>query len=734
MANKKLKVYGLFTGGGGLDIGFKEADFEIIGASDIWEESKKTMNLNYPEIPFICKDITTLTSGEILESTKGVKPDVIIGGPPCQGFSVMGDKNSADPRNVLFESYVRLVEDLEPKCFVFENVKGIKSMFKGRYLNMVANSFSKIGYDIYLKVLNSKDYGVPQKRERVIIVGTKINNLFKYPPHSKESIGILKAKKNVEEAIGDLVKKDKRFPNHLALTHGEIVLKRYKLIPEGGKLPPPEELPLEIRRKNFGNTYVRLHREKLAPTMVPGNNAFPVHPTLDRSLTPREAARIQTFPDEHIFTGARKEQCILVGNAVPPLMGAHIARELKKHILNKKYKGSKENLLLKRDSLIEVRKPKDSNKKLNFIDLFSGAGGIGLGYEQAGYDHVFSGDFDSGVAKTFRHNNSNIPFLEGDLSSDSIFKKAKEIVGDKEIDIIVGGPPCQGFSMFGKRRFVKSKSHDPHEDIRNDLIFTYLKYVEAFNPKWFMMENVAGLVNLADGFFLEKFIEKVEELGYNNYDYKIINTADYGVPQKRKRFIFLANRTGNIIPWPKPKFYAEPEGWEKSYRSINQVITGLETEKSQTKYYNHKPMNHSNEVVERFSYIKEGHKIKSEELPEHLKYSRMGKLIKSFSKVLFRLDRYQPSHTLVPGHSAFPIHPWLNRQLTVREAARIQTFPDSIEFLGNHGQQCKQVGNAFPPMAAEVFANAIRKAIVNDWKEDNMSGLVHYSLVAKSKI
>jgi len=731
MENKKLKVYGLFTGGGGLDIGFKEAGFEIIGASDIWKESEKTMNLNYPDIPFICKDIRTLTSSEILKSTKGVKPDVIIGGPPCQGFSVMGDKNSADPRNVLFESYVRLVEDLEPKCFVFENVKGIKSMFKGRYLNMVANSFSKIGYDIYLKVLNSKDYGVPQKRERVIIVGTKINNLFKYPPHSNDSIGVLKAKKNVEEAIGDLVKKDKTFPNHLALTHGEIVLKRYKLIPEGGKLPPPEELPLEIRRKNFGNTYVRLHSQKLAPTMVPGNNAFPVHPTLDRSLTPREAARIQTFPDKHIFTGARKEQCILVGNAVPPLMGAHLAREMKKHILSNTYKGSDENLLLKRNSLIEVENNKESNKKLNFIDLFSGAGGIGLGYEQAGYEHVFSGDFDPGVAKTFSHNNSNIPFLEGDLSSDSIFEKAKEIVGDKEIDIIVGGPPCQGFSMFGKRRFVKSKSHDPHEDIRNDLIFTYLKYVEEFNPKWFMMENVAGLVNLADGFFLEKFIEKVKELGYNNYDYKIINTADYGVPQKRKRFIFLANRTGNIIPWPKPKFYAEPEDWEKSYRSINQVITGLETEKSQTKYYNHKPMNHSPEVAERFSYIKEGHKINPEELPEHLKYSRTGKLIKSFSKVLFRLDRDQPSHTLVPGHSAFPIHPWLNRQLTVREAARIQTFPDSIEFLGNHGQQCKQVGNAFPPMAAEVFANAIRKAIVNDWKDENLSGLVHYSLIEK---
>lgn len=728
----KLKVYSLFTGAGGLDIGFKAAGYEVIGASDIWKESEKTMSLNYPEIPFIHKDITTLTADEILESTNGILPDVIIGGPPCQGFSVMGDKNSADPRNILFESYVRLVDELKPKSFVFENVKGIKTMFKGRYLNLVANSFSNIGYDIYLKILNSKNYGVPQKRERVIIVGTRINNLFKFPLPSNESIGILKSKSNVQEAIGDLVKKDNSFPNHLALNHGEIVIRRYKLIPEGGKLPPPEELPKEIRRKNFGNTYVRLHREKLAPTMVPGNNAFPVHPTLNRSLTPREAARIQSFPDSHIFTGARREQCILVGNAVPPLMAAHIAIELKNHIQNDDYVGNDKDLLLKRNSEIKNEKSNAIENKLNFIDLFSGAGGIGIGFEQAGYEHVFSADFDPGVAKTFRHNNKKTPFIEGDLSDKITFANAKKIVGAKEIDVIVGGPPCQGFSMFGKRRFVKSQSHNPHEDIRNDLIFTFLNYVEEFNPKWIMMENVAGIVNLAEGFYLEKFIERVRELGYNNYDYKIINTADYGVPQKRKRFIFMANRTGNIIPWPKPKFYEDPEDWEQPYRSINQVLTGLETDKSQLKYTNHKPMNHSAVVVERFSYIKEGCKINSDDLPEHLKYSRSGRLIKSFSKVLFRLDRKQPSHTLVPGNSAFPIHPSLNRQLTVREAARIQTFPDHIEFLGTQNQQCKQVGNAFPPMAAEVFANAIKKAIANDWKEENLSGLVHYSLVEKS--
>lgn len=385
---KKLTVYSLFSGAGGFDIGFKEAGFEIIGASDIWKESENTMRLNFPKIPFICKDVRLLTSKEILKSTGNIYPDIIIGGPPCQGFSVMGDKNSADPRNKLFEAYVRLVDDLKPSCFVFENVKGVKTMFGGRYLIEIANSFASIGYDLYLKILNSADYGVPQNRQRVIIFGSKLGKPFSFPKVNFEKIGKLSPRKNVGEAIMDLSKKGKEIPNHLILDHNEIVVRRYKLIPEGGKLPPPEKLPAEIRRKNFGNTYVRLDRKKPSTTMVPGNNAFPIHPTLHRSLTPREAARIQSFPDDFVFTGPRREQCILVGNAVPPLMAANIALEVKSYIQDKNYKGDGKNLLLNANKRISVPKKKETKKvksnKLNVIDLFAGQEAYQLGSRMPG--------------------------------------------------------------------------------------------------------------------------------------------------------------------------------------------------------------------------------------------------------------------------------------------------------------------------------------------------------------
>lgn len=740
---KKYTVVSLFTGAGGLDIGFEETGkFKVICASDIEEECGRTYNYNYPTVPFISRDIRTITAKQILEETDGALPDVIVGGPPCQGFSVMGDKNSGDPRNLLFEAYARLVKNLKPKCFVFENVKGVKTMFNGKYLVDIANSFSTLGYDVYFDVLDSSEYGVPQKRERVIIVGTRLDAAYQYPSKTTVSVGNLKVKKNVGEAIMDLSAVSD-FPNHIALNHSETVIRRYKLIPEGGKLPPPEELPIDIRRKNFGNTYNRLDRLKCSPTMVPGNNAFPVHPTLNRSLTPREAARIQTFPDSFIFTGDRRRQCIMVGNAVPPLLGARLANSIYEHIENKNKNKALNKLLLKKYStlsknpLLKGKKASSKTQKLTCVDLFCGAGGITTGFKNAGIDIIASADFNESAAKSHNYNFPDIPFVKGDLSVEKNKEKistiVKKSISNKNIDILVGGPPCQGFSMFGKRRFKNTdKDYDPHVDPRNSLVYTYIDYIKSLNPKWIVMENVAGFTTLDNGYFLKHLIKEIEGLGYKDHDYKIINTADYGVPQTRKRFILIANRTGNIIPWAKPKYFKEPKDWQNSYRSINEVISDLACVTTHSEKNSHMPMNHSNKVRERFSYINEGKKINVNDLPDHLKYSRTGKLIKSFSKVFYRLDRSLPSPTIVPGHSAFPIHPWLDRQLTTREAARIQTFPDDIKFFGSKGDQCTQVGNAFPPMAAESIANAISKTIQNNWKEGNISNLAKYSLIVDS--
>lgn len=165
-SKSKLNVVSLFTGAGGMDIGFKEAGFNCIFASDIMPQAETTFNFNFPKTPFIKKDVRLFSKEEIEKLIRKNKIDVIIGGPPCQGFSNMGNKNSSDPRNYLFENYVRIVETIQPKCFLFENVKGLFTMFEGRFFDKVVNAFLEIGYNISYSLIDSSKYGVPQKRER----------------------------------------------------------------------------------------------------------------------------------------------------------------------------------------------------------------------------------------------------------------------------------------------------------------------------------------------------------------------------------------------------------------------------------------------------------------------------------------------------------------------------------------------------------------------------------------
>jgi DNA (cytosine-5)-methyltransferase 1 len=740
-SKKKITFFTLFSGAGGFALGFKKAGFRFLGASDIDSNAKHTHEKNWPREPFIEKDARKLSSADILKITKGIYPDVIIGGPPCQGFSQMGDKASSDPRNNLFESYVKIVQGLQPKCFLFENVKGFATMYRGRYLELVVNSFSKIGYDVYFKILDSADYGVPQRRERVFLFGTRLERPFYYPKSSFRKIGNLVPVNNIGAAIMDLAKNGQEVHNHIVLRHSEVVKRRYKLIPEGGKLPPPEELPVDIRRKNFGNTYVRLHREKVSPTMVPGNNAFPIHPTLDRSLTPREAARLQSFPDSFIFSGARRNQCILVGQAVPPLLAANLALAVKKHL--GLLKSIKKGPCLKQAKYSSVNnnkvhstiimKSKPSKDSLTFIDLFSGAGGFTIGLENAGLYPLLCVDINKWAAKTHRNNMPVVPFIEGDVSKKETRLKIQQLIGGRKVNLIVGGPPCQGFSIFGKRRFINTKSFNPRKDPRNKLVFVFWDYVYLYKPDWVIMENVPGFASLDNGYFLKRLVKEIEQNGYTNHECRIVNVADYGAPQSRKRFLLIANRTGHVIPWPKRKYFKEPKEWQKPYRTVGEVIGDLASLESAHKHTCHESMKHSPVVEERYSYIEEGKKMDIKALPDRLKYGIMTKKpIKNFSHVYRRLHRDLPSLTLVPGHNAFPVHPWLNRLLTVREAARIQTFPDRYTFYGPSAQQCIQVGNAFPVLVAELLGINITKAVKNNWKHGKVSKLAMYSILEKS--
>lgn len=734
----KLNVVSLFTGAGGLDIGFKEAGFNCVFASDIMPQAETTFNFNFPSTPFIRKDIRLFSTEEIFKLIGNKKIDVIIGGPPCQGFSNMGNKNSSDPRNYLFENYVKIVEAIQPKCFLFENVKGFFTMFEGRFFNKVVNAFLEIGYNISYSMIDSSKYGVPQKRERIIIFGTKIDRPFKFPKPDKKPFGKISSYANVGEAINDLIKKDEKFPNHIALNHNEIVVKRYELIPEGGKLPKPEHLPIEIRRKNFGNTYTRLHRKEVASTIVPGNNALPVHPTLNRSLTPREAARIQTFPDWFIFRGDRRSQCILVGNAVPPLLAAKLAECVRDFINGVEYDG----LMPEGHGHVGTKfsrhkingEKKNGRATLKFADLFAGVGGFTQGLEAAGLECVLGADFDAYAVEAYRRNHTSHECLQIDLSTEQNQKLVADRLRKEKVDLVVGGPPCQGFSIFGKRRFVNTKNHDLKQDKRNDLVFAFANIVIKSKANWFIMENVPGILSAHKGSYVEEIRKYFAKHKYKT-EVKVINAADYGVPQLRKRFILFGTKTELMIPFPKPKYFEEPESWQLPYRTVGEVLTDLASNSTLGKFKNHEAPKHLKVIAERFSHIKEGLKLDVDALPKHLRNgTKTGKPISNYSHVFKRLHRKKPSGTIVPGHNAFPVHPTLNRTLTVREAARIQTFPDHYEFVGPIINQCLQVGNAFPPLVAQIFGERLRTVVNKDWSEESTTHYAKYSMLEQKEL
>lgn len=354
---------------------------------------------------------------------------------------------------------------------------------------------------------------------------------------------------------------------------------------------------------------------------------------------------------------------------------------------------------------------------MNVIDLFSGADGLTIALRNSGFQVLAANEVNEQFAETHMYNFPDIPLFREDIK-DLDKDEIEEILCGSKIDLVAGGPPCQGFSVFGKRRFVNTQGYEPQKDPRNFLVYEYIRIVKLLKPKFFFMENVKGFMNLDKGMFVEEVKERFKEIGYKDIWCEVVCAAAYGVPQERYRMFMIGNRVGIDFEEPPETNFPIGLGKEPEYKTVGSAIMDLVGKENQIP--NHVPLIHKPVVAARYGYVKEGCKLNVEDLPEELamatrKDSKTGK-VANFSHVYKRLDRKKPSTTMVPGHNAFPIHPVLNRTLTAREAARIQTFPDTHIFFGTRQEQCIQVGNAVPPDMAEPFLNGI-KEYLEDIKE-----------------
>lgn len=373
---KTFQMVDLFCGAGGLSLGFSQEGFSTALANDIEPCCVDTYAHNHPETPrdhIVLGDIRNVTD-HLEELLKDKSIDIVIGGPPCQGFSIANRQRLIDdPRNCLYKSYVDIVNRVKPKFFVMENVKGMLSVAE-----QVKDDFRNIGYSVECHILNAKDYGVPQNRERLIYIGNRLNidnesifeEIFKQSKNLKKHVladaiyglrpleasrvknsteigsdktGFIIENNKIKESNDyiDLINQGKINSlvfNHKARYNNDRDIEIYGRMNQGDKSDDPkiaDIMPYKRRKDIFKDKYFKLEENKVSKTITAHMkydcNMY-IHPTQARGLTPREAARIQSYPDDYFFRGAYTKTYMQIGNSVPPLLGRAIAKIIKKHI------------------------------------------------------------------------------------------------------------------------------------------------------------------------------------------------------------------------------------------------------------------------------------------------------------------------------------------------------------------------------------------------------------------
>jgi len=332
------KVIDLFCGCGGFSKGFEDAGFEVAMGLDNWNDAIVTFNQNHKKPTGVCKDIYDFSNDELKQFGKKNNVVGIIGGPPCQGFSMVGKREASDARNTLYLQYVRFVEQIKPEFFILENVKGLLTLEKGYFKKEIIERFSELGYNVTYKVLRACDYGVPQKRERVFFVGLRKDKFgdkfFKYPEPSNEIVGTeaalsdlpsldngedeTKYKTKPQNNFQKLMRKNsKTIKNNEITVHTEQTKKIISMIPDGGNI---KSLPEEFYKvRNYSSAFKRMNSKEPSTTIDCGHRNY-FHYKENRIPTVRESARIQSFPDDFEFIGSKTSQYTQVGNAVPPLL------------------------------------------------------------------------------------------------------------------------------------------------------------------------------------------------------------------------------------------------------------------------------------------------------------------------------------------------------------------------------------------------------------------------------
>lgn len=347
-----IKVLDLFSGCGGLSKGFESAGFNIEAAIDFDSAALKTLQNNHKMTKVFCEDLGKIDVKSFVKNSGITNVDVIIGGPPCQGFSISGKRDINDPRNGLYKSFFNFVYELKPKVFLMENVPNILSMDNGAYKEQILSLFESIGYAVTFKTLIASEYGIPQNRKRVIFIGfrgKKIKFEFPKPTHGENLIPYVTTKDAISDlpenglidgspyllnAFSDYQIKARKFStgifNHQITNHTDDTIKIISMVPDGGNYKDLPNKYRSVRKVNIA--WTRYSSIKPSLTIDTGHRHH-FHYEWNRVPTVRESARLQSFLDDFIFYGSKTIQYKHVGNAVPPLLSKILAKSIYEQLI-----------------------------------------------------------------------------------------------------------------------------------------------------------------------------------------------------------------------------------------------------------------------------------------------------------------------------------------------------------------------------------------------------------------
>lgn len=373
-----------------------------------------------------------------------------------------------------------------------------------------------------------------------------------------------------------------------------------------------------------------------------------------------------------------------------------------------------ENLYYWKGEPVIYKKDFPTNDKFKVAEFFSGCGGTSKGFEMAGFDIVFGADIHRPSAETFLKNHNHATVVLGDLKKISA-SKVKEILGSNFVDVTIAGVPCQGFSLNNRKRI--------ESDERNYLFREYMKFVKELSPSVVVLENVSGMRSTANGAFVDAIERAMIDAGYPNVKHKMLNAADFGVPQLRNRLVFVATKEGMEFGWPKETYGPKAK---RPYVTVGEAINDLPylDPAENANEYDSEPRTEYQKMMR----SKVGKKLTNHLAPNHpentivkIANTKPGEPMYPKFKQRIRLSWSKPSPTQVSGgiRPQFQFgHPEWPRGLTIRERLRIQSFPDDFEVVGGIVQGRVQTGNAVPPLLAKAIAQEIKITLNNKNKKN----------------